>query len=101
MSEFDYMEKPQVVENPEEVWCKIGPTGELDVFNWEFVEKMAAAYDLSGALAPKTNPQIICKLAVLIRKQTLQLAAESILKYKDQSATSSVIIIKEMLEEEA
>lgn len=96
--EFDYLETATKAPEPEEVWCKIGPTGELDVFNWEFVEKIAAEYDASGPQAPKSNPQIICKLAVLIRKQTLDRAAETLLKFKDQSAQSSIIVLRNPLE---
>jgi hypothetical protein len=97
--EFEYMEKPKTAETPEEVWCKIGPTGELEVFNWQFVEKMAAEYDATGPVSPKTNAQIICKLAVLIRKQTLATAAEALLKLKDQSAVSTVLVLRDPLEE--
>ena len=98
--EFDYLEKP-VNKETEEVWCKIGPEGELDVFNWEFVEKTAAEYDAAGIVAPKTNSQIICKLAVLIRKQAFEQAAQALMKYKDESALASVIVLRDPLAEDA
>jgi hypothetical protein len=99
MSEFDYMEKIEV-EDKDKVWCKIGPTGELDIFNWAFVEKVAEEYDQSGPLTPKTHPQILCKLAVLVRKQTLERAAELLVKYGTHSAESSIVVVKDPLSEE-
>jgi hypothetical protein len=93
--EFDYLEKP-VNKEAEEVWCKIGSDGELEIFNWEFVEKVATEYDAAG-VGPKTNPQIICKLAVLIRKQTLDQASKALLEYRHHPATTSIIVLKDPL----
>jgi hypothetical protein len=63
------------------------------------VEKTAREFDQIPSGGPKNNAQIICKLAVLIRKQTLEQAAQALLKYKDVSAVSSVIVLKDPLEE--
>jgi hypothetical protein len=97
--EFDYLDPPKT-KTDEETWCKIGPKGTLDVFNWEFVEKTAKEFDQTPEGGPKNNAQIICKLAVLIRQQTLEQAAQLLLKYKDVSAASSVVVLKDLLEEE-
>jgi hypothetical protein len=96
--DFDYLANP-TTKTEEEVWCKINPQGELEQFDWNFVEKTAREFDAAGAVAPKTNAQIICKLAVLIRKQTLEQASQALMKYKDESALSSVIVLKDPLEE--
>jgi hypothetical protein len=96
--DFDYLANP-TTKTEEEVWCKINPQGELEQFDWNFVEKTAREFDAAGAVAPKTNAQIICKLAVLIRKQTLEQASQALMKYKDESAVSSVIVLKDPLEE--
>jgi hypothetical protein len=96
--DFDYLANP-TTKTEEEVWCKINPQGELEQFDWNFVEKTAREFDAAGAVAPKTNAQIICKLAVLIRKQTLEQASQALIKYKDESALSSVIVLKDPLEE--
>ena len=93
--QFDYLNIPQVEENDEEVWCTIGETGELDVFNWEFVERQAAAYDKHPANLPRDNAQIICKLAVLIRKQTIQKCMEVLGKYAEHTPETSVVFINE------
>jgi hypothetical protein len=97
--DFDYLANP-ATETNEEVWCKINPQGQLEHFDWNFVEKTAKEFDAAGAVAPKNNAQIICKLAVLIRQQTLEQAAQLLLKYKDVSAASSVVVLKDLLEEE-
>lgn len=96
--DFDYLANP-TTKTEEEVWCKINPQGELEQFDWNFVEKTAREFDAAGAVAPKTNAQIICKLAVLIRKQTLEQASQALMKYKDESALSSVIVLKDPLED--
>jgi len=96
--DFDYLANP-TTKTEEEVWCKINPQGELEQFDWNFVEKTAREFDAAGAVAPKTNAQIICKLAVLIRQQTLEQASQALMKYKDESALSSVIVLKDPLEE--
>jgi hypothetical protein len=96
--DFDYLSNPKPQET-EEVWCKISPEGGLEHFDWSFAERMAKEFDAAGAVAPKTNAQIICKLAVLIRQQTLEQAAQALLKYKDESALSSIIVLKDLLEE--
>jgi len=77
MEEFDYLNIPKP-ESSEEVWCTIGESGELDVFNWDFVEKQAAVYDKHPGNLPRDNVQIICKLAVLIRKQGVAGARRSL-----------------------
>jgi hypothetical protein len=97
--DFDYLANP-TTKTEEEVWCKINPEGNLEHFDWNFVEKTAREFDAAGAVAPKNNAQIICKLAVLIRQQTLEQAAQLLLKYKDVSAASSVVVLKDLLEEE-
>lgn len=92
--EFDYLNIPKP-ESSEEVWCTIGESGELDVFNWDFVEKQAAVYDSHPANLPRDNAQIICKLAVLIRKQTIQKCMNALSRYAEHSPDTSVIFVKE------
>jgi hypothetical protein len=97
--DFDYLANP-TTKTEEEVWCKINPEGKLEHFDWNFVEKTAREFDQIPSGGPKNNAQIICKLAVLIRQQTLEQAAQALLKYKDVSAVSSVIVLKDPLGEE-
>lgn len=97
-TEFDFMSKPETKES-EHVWCKISPQGGLELFDWEFVEKTAREFDALGEVAQKSNAHIICKLAVLIRDQTLQRAADVIKRYAEVPAEATVIILKDPLEE--
>jgi len=92
--EFDYLKIPEA-EKSEEVWCTIGESGKLDVFNWDFVEKQAAVYDKHPGNLPRDNVQIICKLAVLIRKQTIEKCANVLNKYAEHTPETSVIFMKE------
>jgi hypothetical protein len=96
-TEFDFMSKPAAKEE-ETVWCKISPEGGLELFDWEFVEKTAREFDALGQVAQKSNAHIICKLAVLIREQTLHRAAEALKRYAEVSAEASVVMLKDPLE---
>jgi hypothetical protein len=98
-TEFDFMSKPEAKEE-EKVWCKISPEGGLELFEWEFVEKTAREFDDLGPIAQKSNAHIICKLAVLIREQTLHRAADALKRYADVSADASVVMLKDPLEEQ-
>lgn len=95
---FDYISQPETKEE-EKVWCKISPEGELELFEWDYVEKIAREYDTLSLATKKSNAHIICKLAVLIRKQTLERAAEALLKYQSTSADASTIMLRDPLEE--
>lgn len=95
---FDYLDQ-KAAESAEEVWCKISPDGKLERFDWNFVEKIARDFDAGGPSAPKNNAQIICKLAVLIREQTIKQCAEVMLRYADHSALSNVVVLKDPLED--
>ena len=97
-TEFDFMSKPETKES-EHVWCKISPQGGLELFDWEFVEKTAREFDALGEVAQKSNAHIICKLAVLIREQTLQRAADTLRRYAEVPADANVIMLKDPLEE--
>jgi hypothetical protein len=94
--DFDSLAAPETAEK-EEVWCKISPDGGLEHFDWDFVEKTAKEFDTLSPAVPKNNAQIICKLAVLIREQTLQRAASLINRYAEVPAESSVVMIKDPL----
>lgn len=94
--DFDSLANP-TTQTSEEVWCKISPEGQLEHFDWAFVEKTAKEFDTLGPAAQKNNAQIICKLAVLIREQTLQRAASLINRYAEVPAESSVVMIKDPL----
>lgn len=94
--DFDSLASPETTEK-EEVWCKISPDGGLEHFDWDFVEKTAKEFDTLSPAVPKNNAQIICKLAVLIREQTLQRAASLITRYAEVPAESSVVMIKDPL----
>jgi hypothetical protein len=59
------------------------------------VERQAAAYDRHPANLPRDNAQIICKLAVLIREQTIENCMRVLGKYKEHTVDSSVIFLKE------
>lgn len=97
--DFDSLATPET-ENKEEVWCKINPEGQLEHFDWTFVEKTAKEFDTLGPASQKNNAQIICKLAVLIREQTLQRAADLINRYAEIPAESSVVMLKDPLGED-
>jgi hypothetical protein len=97
-TDFDFISRPEVKEE-EKIWCKIGADGDLELFDWEYVDKLAREYDLLSTATKKSNAHIICKLAVLIREQTLHKASEALLKYADVSAEATTIIIKDPLEE--
>jgi len=97
-SEFDFLLKPQPKQE-DKVWCKIGPKGDLEVFDWEYAEAQALEYDALDPLATKNNSQIICKLAMLIRAQTIQKCQEVLGKFADHSQQASAIIIKNPLED--
>ena len=97
-TDFDFISRPEVKEE-ERVWCRIGTDNELELFDWEYVESLAREYDALSAAAKKSNAHIICKLAVLIRKQTLERAAEVILKYQSVSAEATTVMLKDPLEE--
>lgn len=92
--QYDYLKLPEVKQE-EEVWCTIGEGGKLDVFKWDFVEKQAAVYDRHPANLPRDNVQIICKLAVLVREQTIENCMRVLGKYKEHTVDSSVIFLKE------
>jgi len=94
--DFDSLAHPETKTN-EEVWCKISPEGQLEHFDWNFVEKTAREFDALSPAATKNNAQIICKLAVLIREQTLQRAANLITRYAEVPAEASVVMIKDPL----
>lgn len=96
--EFDYLANP-TAKTQEETWCKIGPEGKLDYFDWEFVEKTAREFDAIGHVAPKNNAQIICKLAVLIREQTINRCVDVLNKYSVVPATATTVMLKDPLEE--
>lgn len=96
---FDFISRPEV-KDEETVWCKIGTDGELEMFDWEYVEKLAREYDMLSAATQKPNAHIICKLAVLIRKQTLERAAQVLLKYQQVPAEASTVVLKDFLEDE-
>lgn len=97
-TKFDFFERTETKEE-EKVWCKIGPDGNLELFEWEYVEKLAQEFDNLGQIAQKSNAHLICKLAVLIRKQTLEKAADLMLKYKDSPADATTVMFKDPLEE--
>jgi len=94
---FDFISLPKT-QQEETVWCKIGTDGELEMFDWEYVEKLAREYDMLSAATQKPNAHIICKLAVLIRKQTLERAAQVLLKYQQDPAEASTVVLKDFLE---
>jgi hypothetical protein len=57
-------------------------------------------YDMAGAVTQRSNAQIICKLAMLIRQQTLLKAAEAIKRYAEVPAEATVIMLKDPLEDQ-
>ena len=95
---FDFISQPETQED-EKVWCKISPEGELELFEWDYVEKIARECDTLGPVAKKSNAHVICKLAVLVRKQTLERAAEVLLKYHSSPAEASTIMLRDPLED--
>lgn len=97
--DFDSLANPETKTN-EEVWCKISPEGQLEHFDWNFVEKTAREFDALSPAATKNNAQIICKLAVLIREQTLQRASDLLTRYAEVPAEASVVMIKDPLGED-
>ena len=97
--DFDFLVKPEV-KSTEEAWCKIGPTGKLDHFDWAFVEKTAREFDAAGVATPKNNAQIICKLAVLIREQTINQCVNVLNHYSVMPSTATTVFLRDPLEEE-
>ena len=97
--DFDSLANP-TAETSEEVWCKINPEGQLEHFDWTFVEKTAKEFNTLGPASQKNNAQIICKLAVLIREQTLQRATTLLQRYTEIPAESSVVMVKDPLGED-
>ena len=97
--DFDSLASPETQTN-EEVWCKISPEGQLEHFDWNFVEKTAKEFDAIGPAGQRSNAHIICKLAVLIREQTLQRASDLLTRYAEVPAESSVVMIKDPLGED-
>jgi len=95
---FEYLANP-TVQQQEETWCKLGPEGNIDHFDWAFVEKTAREFDTAGPVAPKNNAQIICKLAVLIREQTINRCVDVLNKYAVVPATATTVMLKDPLEE--
>ena len=93
-TKHDYLKLPEA-QQEEEVWCTIGEKGELDVFKWDFVERQAMVYDRHPENMPRDNVQIICKLAVLIRKQTIENCMRVLGKYGEHAVDSSVVFLKE------
>lgn len=96
--EFDKLLRPAPVED--KVWCKIGAKGELELFDWDYAEAQAREYDALDPLATKNNSQIICKLAVLIRAQTIARCQEVLGKFSEHSQFANAIIINDILGEE-
>lgn len=95
---FDFISQPETQED-EKVWCKISPEGGLELFEWDYVEKIAREFDSLGPATQKSNAHVICKLAVLIRKQTLERASEVLLKYHSAPANASTIMLRDPLED--
>ena len=52
-----------------------------------------------GPVAQKNNAQIICKLAVLIREQTIERCVNVLNKYSVVPATATTVMLKDPLEE--
>ena len=97
--EFDRLAIPKNTED-EKVWCKIGSNGELELLDWDYVEQQAREYDAIDPMQPKSNAQIISKLCVLIRAQTIQRCQEVLGKFASHSQFANAIIINDILEEE-
>lgn len=96
---FDYIAPPDK-KGDDYVWCKINQDGELEVFDWEFAEKTAIEYDGAGLVTQRSNAQIICKLAVLIRKQVISQCMEVLGKYRELPATANLVMLKDPLGEQ-
>lgn len=96
--EFDKLLRPAPVED--KIWCKIGAGGDLELFDWDYAEQQAREYDSLDPLATKNNSQIICKLAVLIRAQTIQRCQDVLGKFSAHSQFANAIIINDILGEE-
>jgi len=55
----------------EKVWATIGDNLELEFIDWDMIENLAHQVDLiHKAGGDKTQSHVICKLLVLVRKQT-------------------------------
>lgn len=96
--EFEYFENPEV-KKTEEVWCQIDENGNLSIFNWEIVERMAKEYDQCAENVKRDNGQIIAKLAMLIRQQTIRDCADVLQKYVDNSPLRRILVLKEQDDE--
>lgn len=92
MSEKEYL-KRDVVQQKEQTWCKISTAGHLEFLDWTFVEKQAAEFDLVGESGVRSNLMTMCKLAVLVRQQTLEKSIHLLTRFGDFSNDSAAVII--------
>lgn len=92
MSDKEYL-KRDVVEQQEQTWCRISDKGKLEHLDWLFVHQQAAAFDEAGDNGARDNVMTMCKLAVLVRQQTIEKAAQLVSRFADFDNNTSAVVL--------
>lgn len=64
MTDKEYL-KRDVVQQKEEMWCRLSTKGEIEFIDWAFVERQAAQFDQVGEGGVRDNVMMMCKLMVV------------------------------------
>lgn len=91
MSDKDYL-KRDVVEHKEQTWCRISNDGVLEHLDWFFVHQQAAAFDQAGDGA-RDNMMTMCKLMVLVRRQTIERTVQLVSRFGDFDNNTSAVVM--------
>ena len=91
MSDKDYL-KRDVVQQQEQTWCRISNDGKLEHLDWFFIHQQASAFDQAGDGA-RDNIMTMCKLAVLVRQQTIEKAAQLVARFGDFDNNTSAVVL--------
>lgn len=91
MSDKDYL-KRDVVQQQEQTWCRISNDGKLEHLDWFFIYQQASAFDQAGDGA-RDNVMTMCKLAVLVRQQTIEKAAQLVTRFADFDNNTSAVVL--------
>lgn len=84
MTDKEYL-KRDVVQQKEEMWCRLSTKGEIEFIDWAFVERQAAQFDQVGEGGVRDNVMMMCKLMVVTRQQTLDRVKHLITRFADYS----------------
>lgn len=92
MTEKEYL-KREVVQQQEQTWCRMSSDGKLEYLDWAFIEKQSAEFDSAGESGVRNNIMTMCKLAVVVRQQTLERAVQLLTRFTDYNNDAAAVIM--------